>query len=214
MSITRAAAGLACLAVLVAGCSGGNDRAAGAAGAGTAPPTAPSTPAAPPTTPPATSTPGTTRPASPPSRAPSTVPAGGTRCHTADLALVLGPVDGAAGHRNGLVELVNISGRRCVIQGYGGLAFLDAARHALPIGITRDGPAPVPSLLAGRDAVATKPIQWTVLPTGPDADPASCPSPAYVAVIPPDETRALTVRWPFGIVCGDRISGKAYGVAE
>jgi len=215
MRIVRAAAGLACLAVLAAGCSGGGR--AGTAAAPAAPTSEPST-AAPTTEPPTTPSASTAVP--PPKTVPAPVPTktspaiGGSRCHTADLDLVLGPVDGAAGHRNGLVELVNASGRRCVIQGFGGLAFLDAGRHALPIGITRDGPAPVPSLLAGRDAAASKPIQWTVLPTGPDANPASCPTPAYVAVIPPDETVALSVRWRFGVVCGDRISGKAYGVAE
>jgi hypothetical protein len=209
MRIVRAAAGLACLAVLAAGCSGGSRAGTGAAPA--APTSEPST-AAPTTGPPPTPPASTAVPAPAPTK---TSPAiGGSRCHTADLHLALGPVDGAAGHRNGLVELVNASGRRCVIQGFGGLAFLDAGRHALPIGITRDGPAPVPSLLAGRGAAASKPIQWTVLPTGPDADPASCPTPAYVAVIPPDETVPLSVRWPFGVVCGDRISGKAYGVAE
>jgi hypothetical protein len=208
MRITRAAAGLACLAVLAAGCTGDD-------GAGTPAPVPPSTSAAPPASPAAaTGTPATSRPAPGPTRAPSTAPVLGSRCHTADLDLALGPVDGAAGHRNGLVELINASGRRCVVQGFGGLAFLDAARHTLPIGITRDGPAPVPSLLPGRGAMAAKPIQWAVIPTGPDADPASCPAPAYVAVIPPDETAPLTVRWPFGVVCGDRVSGKAYGVAE
>jgi hypothetical protein len=205
MRLVRAAACLGCLAVLAAGCSGGD-------GAGTAAPTGEPTTAAPTTAAPTSPPAATTAPAPVPTR---TVPAtGGARCHTADLDLVLGPVDGAAGHRNGLVELVNASGRRCVIQGYGGLAFLDGGRHALPIGITRDGPAPVPSLLAGRGAMAAKPIQWAVIPTGADADPASCPTPAYVAVIPPDETAPLTVRWPFGVVCGDRVSGKAYGVAE
>lgn len=207
MRLIRAAAGLACLAALVAGCSGDG----GTGGPAAAPPAA--------TGEPSTAAP-TTAPVSPPpapataARTGTAAGSGGSRCHTADLDLALGPVDGAAGHRNGLVELVNSSGRRCVIQGYGGVAFLDAARRALPIGITRDGPAPVPSLLAARGAVAYKPIQWAVIPTGPDADPASCPTPAYVAVIPPDETTPLTVRWPFGTVCGDRVSGKAYGVAE
>lgn len=213
MRLIRAAAGLACLAVLVAGCSGDG-------GAGTAAPPAPtgeptssepttSAPTADQTTP--APAPAPTRPVRPTATAPAS---GGVRCHTADLDLGLGPVDGAAGHRNGLVELVNASGRRCVIQGFGGLAFLDAARRPLPIRITRDGPAPVPSLLAGRGAVASKPIQWGVIPTGADTDPARCPTPAYVSVIPPDETVPLTVRWPFGVVCGDTISGKAYGVAE
>ncbi|MFL6128362.1 MAG: DUF4232 domain-containing protein [Mycobacteriales bacterium] len=216
MRLVRAAAGLACLAALVAGCSAGDG------GAGTAAPlptTEPTT--AEPTTAepaPAAVTPGEVAPTRTPAPAPRPAPHApttlGIRCHTADLDLRLGPVDGAAGHLNGTVQLVDASGRRCVIQGYGGLAFLDAGRHALPIGITRDGPAPLPNLLAGRGAVASKPIQWGVIPTGADADPASCPTPTYVAVIPPDETVPLTARWPFGLVCGHQISGKAYGAED
>jgi hypothetical protein len=197
-------AGAAAVLSVAAGCDGS----AGPYGQAPTATAGPSSGAAP------TSAPATTPPAAggttPTGSAGSGTP-GGDRCHTSDLGLAFGPGDAGAGQRFGTVILRNRSGRRCAVQGFGGLQLLDAAKRPLPTTLSRVGAAPRVVLGPGSDQIS-KEIAWAAIPTGADPDPAKqCPLPAYVAVTPPDETTSLVGRWPYSAVCDGRISGRAYG---
>lgn len=149
----------------------------------------------------AVGSPTATRPVAPAAGASPTA-----RCRTADLSLVLGPVDAAAGQRQGRVVLQDQGGRRCSITGFGGLALLDAAGRPLPVTLTRVGPAPRAVTFGPRSDQISKAISWTVV-----AGDGGCVEPATVLVTPPDETEPLRAPWTYGRVCGGRIDGRAFG---
>lgn len=209
--LRRSGAALAALAVLVgiSGCGRAADPVAAPSSTGTvapstvAPTTAPTTAAPVPTT----AAPTTRPPAAAPSTGATSAPGTG-RCHTSELSVAFGPVDAGAGQRHGTVLLQDESSRRCTLFGFGGLQVLDAARHPLPVTLSRVGAAPTLVRFGPRSNVIGKTISWGAIPAG-----VACVRPVYVLVTPPDETAPLTARWPYGQVCGGRIAGSAYGAS-
>ena len=136
--------------------------------------------------------------------------AGPDRCHTGELTATLTGGDSGAGQRGATVTLRNTGGRTCDVEGFGGVGLLDAAGRALPTQqVRQDAPAPTLVTVAAGATVVSQ-LQWTVVPG--DSDPAAgCPTPASLAVIPPDERDPLTVSWSLGPVCdGGRLQQQAY----
>jgi hypothetical protein len=118
--------------------------------------------------------------------------------------------DAGAGQRSAVLTLVNGSGQTCRIEGFGGIGLVGANGQALPTKQVRVE-SPAPSLVTvAPGAGVTSQLRWTVVPAG--SDPASgCPTPVAVAVIPPDETDAVTVAWSLGPVCdGGTVQQQAY----
>jgi hypothetical protein len=128
------------------------------------------------------------------------------RCHTGEFTAVFGPVDAGASNRNAAVILTNRGGRTCTVFGYGGLQPLDAAAKPITtLTLTRVTP-PAPALLrVAPGGKVYKDLHWTVIP-GPGE---KCSSPASAQVTPPDETDHITLKWPYGTVCGT-IDGRPY----
>jgi hypothetical protein len=128
------------------------------------------------------------------------------RCHTGEFTAAFGPEDAGAGNRNASVVLTNKGGRTCTVFGYGGLQPLDAAgKPVTTLKLTRVSP-PAPTLIkVAPGAKVYKGIHWTVMPSPGE----KCSSPASAQVTPPDETDHITLKWPFGTVCGT-IDGRPY----
>ncbi len=127
------------------------------------------------------------------------------RCHTGEFTAAFGPEDAGAGNRNASVVLTNKGGRTCTVFGYGGLQPLDAAGKPITtLTLTRVNPKPT-LLRVAPGGKAYKGIHWTVIAsTG-----QKCVDPASAQVTPPDETDHITLKWPFGTVCG-MIDGRPY----
>jgi hypothetical protein len=86
-----------------------------------------------------------------------------TRCHTAQLRLTAGPVQGAAGHRIVPLVLHNRSGRACTLRGYPGVSLL--GRHGHPIGrpAQRDPVRPVRTITVRPGKAATAGLSVTAI---------------------------------------------------
>jgi hypothetical protein len=134
-----------------------------------------------------------------PTRTTSTGPG---RCHTADLTAGLHQLDPGAGQRYDVLVLTNRSTSSCRVYGYGGIQLLDAARRPLPTQQLRGRYAPPRLVLLGPGASAHSVLHWTVVPDNAEGLTWPCePTPSYLLVTPPDETRPLTVVWSSGSVC-------------
>jgi hypothetical protein len=127
------------------------------------------------------------------------------RCHTGEFTAAFGPEDAGAGHRTASVVLTNKGGRTCTVFGYGGLQPLDAAGQPITtLTLTRVSPQPTLLRVAPGGKVY-KGIHWAIIAsTG-----QKCVSPVSAQVTPPDETDHITLKWPFGPVCGT-IDGRPY----
>ncbi|WP_053852050.1 DUF4232 domain-containing protein [Streptomyces sp. NRRL B-24085] len=128
-----------------------------------------------------------------PSATPS--PAGGTRCHTAELSASVGRNNPGAGQENFPVVLTNRSSRTCTLYGYPGTAFVDASGRQL-------GPDPERSA-TGPQTVRLAPGQsaWAGLSfANPEVSGAGTATPAALLVTPPDEEDPLKVAWKGGEV--------------
>ena len=135
---------------------------------------------------------------------------GPDRCHTSQLSGRLSAGDAGAGQRSAVLTLENTGGQTCRIEGFGGIGLVGADGQALPTQQVRvESPEPALITLAPGAGVTSQ-LRWTAVPTG--SDPASgCPTPVSIAVIPPDETDALTVTWSSGPVCdGGTVQQQAY----
>lgn len=135
-----------------------------------------------------------------------------TRCHTSMLSGTVEEGDAGAGQRYAELVLRNSSGQTCTLYGYGGLELIGQDGAPLPTDLERV-PNPGPALITlspGETASAT--LHWTAVPHGGEPVDQPCqPTPARLAVIPPDETDSLRVDWPFGPVCGfGSMDGTAY----
>ena len=190
----------------LAGCSSGADAAAPPSGAGSAP-----TSAAPASAPAATPEPTASASSGQTAGGSASGPAAGPgRCHAGELTAALEAGDAGAGQRGATVVLTNTGGRTCDVEGFGGVGLQDAAGRALPTEQVRVG-AGAPALVPVPPGASVRSqLQWTVVPG--DADPApGCPTPASLAVIPPDEEDAVSVDWSLGPVCGGgRLEQRAY----
>lgn len=193
-------------ALLLAACGGGGDGTtigdpAPSSTSVTAPTSAAPTSAATTTT----SETGPTTPASTPTTSEGSAPAT-DRCHTGEFTAAFGPQDAGAGNRNATVVLTNKGGRTCTVFGYGGLQPLDAAGKPITtLTLTRVSP-PAPALLrVAPGGKVYKGIHWTVIASSGQ----KCVSPVSAQVTPPDETDHITLKWPFGSVCGT-IDGRPY----
>ena len=205
---------VATTALVLAGCSSGGtgDAAAPPSGSPSAPTSTSPAPAA------ATSAAPAAGPtasasgagASGPGASGSGAASGPDRCHTGELTATLTGGDSGAGQRGAVLALRNTGGRTCDVEGFGGVGLQDAGGRALPTQQVREA-SPAPTLLTVvPGATVVSQLVWTVVPSG--SDPASgCPTPASLAVIPPDEQDPLTVAWSLGPVCsGGRLQQQAY----
>lgn len=187
MTTPRSSARTACVAVagllalLVAGCGGGDDRTSPVAAPAASPATASS--AAAPT---ASSGPATA------SSAPAEAGAG--RCATGQLRLGLGSEEGAAGSTYRPLTFVNTGTAACTVDGHPGVSYVAGDDgHQVGAAAGRTGtPAPV-TLAPGATASATLRI---VNPRAYDA--ATClPTPVTgLRVYPPDQTAAAFLPGP------------------
>jgi len=98
----------------------------------------------------------------------------------------------------GDLALVNRSAHHCRIYGYGGVQLLDAAGAALPTRQERNGPRPELVTLRPGDR-AYPALTWIFSPEVPP-----CANPAFLQVIPPDETEPIRARFAYG-VCGNGV---------
>ncbi|MDH6514633.1 hypothetical protein M2164_001115 [Streptomyces sp. SAI-208] len=122
-------------------------------------------------------------------------PAGGTRCHTAELSASVGRNNPGAGQENFPVVLTNTSSRTCTLHGYPGTAFVDASGRQLGPDPERSSGDPQTVRLApGRSA-------WAGLSfANPEVSGAGTATPAALLVTPPDEEDPLKVTWKGGEV--------------
>ncbi len=136
-----------------------------------------------------------------PSREPSSDGAG--RCHTAMLDGSLTAGNPGAGQRYATLRLVNTSGQACKVYGYPGLQLIGSGGNALPTEVERTASRGPRTVLLGPDEASTALLHWGAVPTGDEPTTGPCrPDPQELRVIPPDETTALVLDWPFGPVCG------------
>ncbi|RZS44788.1 uncharacterized protein DUF4232 [Herbihabitans rhizosphaerae] len=121
--------------------------------------------------------------------------------------------DGAgAGQRYAKLFVTNKSGQACTIFGYGGLQLLDSAGNPTPTTLSRT-PNPGPALVTLRPGeTAKKKLHWSQVAHGDEPATEPCQRESTSAtVIPPDDTQAFQVTYPFGNVCGKgSIEGSAF----
>jgi hypothetical protein len=124
------------------------------------------------------------------------------RCQTADLAAHLRQLNPSAGNRHAVLSLENTSGRTCHTRGHIGMRLRDSTGKALPTKAVWVG--------GGGSTVTIKPghraytrLDWGVVPSGNEPVTGRCePTPARLAVTPPDERTQRTLTWSNGPVCG------------
>lgn len=136
----------------------------------------------------------------------------GRKCTPGQLSGNLVPGSPGAGQRYATLVVTNTSGSTCTLYGYSGLSLVGGDGRALPTSVQRSA-NPGPSLIVldpGRSA--SENLHWTAVngPGEPDNGPCE-PSPAHLAVIPPDQYSAFSVSWDFGPACQNgRIEASAY----
>lgn len=160
---------------------------------------------------------GSTADSGPGGSPPGTTAAGG-KCQTSQLAAEVRPHGAAAGNRYATLVLRNTSEQMCSLRGYGGIQLADSARRPIVTQQERDPQhPPQPVAVAPGDTASTL-LHWGVVPGENEPDDRPCqPEPAYLLVIPPDETTQLAAAWPGGPVCQQgRIDQWAYapGIVE
>jgi hypothetical protein len=141
-----------------------------------------------------TATPSTTA-STPLTSAPS-----GTTCRTANLSVSLGQPVGSAGHLNYEIAFRNNGASSCVMTGFPGVSFLDAAGHQTGNPAARNRLSYVPVDLAPG---ATAYAHLSVNDLG---NPPCSASARYIRVYPPNETHSALITTPNPI----RMCGTAY----
>lgn len=124
------------------------------------------------------------------------------RCHTDGLQASLAPEPGSAGNGHAWVVLRNTGATPCRIYGYDGVQLVDADGRPMPTRQVRVA-SPRPSLVTvAPGATARSQLRWGTVPGTGDSSSHPClPRPSRLAVIPPDETRPISVPWRLGRVC-------------
>jgi hypothetical protein len=189
----RLAAGLTVGCLALAGCASGTDSSTGSGSPSAA--VASSTPsAAVSSSTPSASSAAPSATASGPGASGTTTTPAVPRCTSSDVAITLGPGDGAAGSVYSQLRMTNTSGAACRTGGYGGVSYV-ARRGGAQVGAAADR--------VHRDQVrqlTVRPggfVEATLREVNADNYPRSECRPTKVAglrVYPPDETRSLFVR--------------------
>jgi Protein of unknown function (DUF4232) len=127
-----------------------------------------------------------------------------TRCHTAQLRLAAGPVQGAAGHR--LVPLVmrNHSGRACTLRGYPGVSLRGRHGHQIGQAAQRDPVRPVRTITVRPGKAATAELSVVAIQCRRTS--------RFVRVFPPNAFRSLRTRLRVP-ACSPRISPVVKGAS-
>jgi Protein of unknown function (DUF4232) len=106
-----------------------------------------------------------------------------------------GITDAAVGHAGAYFSFTNLSGVRCVLQGYVGIELLDAHAKPAPIRVSRGGgylftdSGPEPVIVApGGSAVFA--IEWVQVPS---VGENTCSTAALLAIAPPNEDAPLAI---------------------
>lgn len=131
----------------------------------------------------------------------TTKPAGPAKCVASQLAGSLTEGDAAAGQRYATLAVKNSSATACTLSGYAGLGLYFMSGTPLPTDAQRvlqPGPALV-SLAPGESAKTN--LHWTVVPTGNEPANPCQPPPEQLRIIPPDDTKQVSIAWTFGSVC-------------
>jgi hypothetical protein len=124
-------------------------------------------------------------------------------CAAPQLAVTLGSPQGAAGSIAQTVHFENVSSARCTLEGYPALLMLGAAGTPLATEEHRGPSVTVPSIAPrlvtlAPGAKASFDIGYSDA-TGYANE--RCPTSARVAIIPPEDTKPITIAWrlePYG----------------
>ncbi|HEY2006620.1 MAG TPA: DUF4232 domain-containing protein [Solirubrobacteraceae bacterium] len=135
-------------------------------------------------------------------------PTGGpSECRAAELVLSYLGGQGATGHGDLGFALRNKGRRRCHTYGYPGIQFLDRAGKALPTVPTHStedffGHSPLRALVVAPGAS----VSFRLDVSHGSGSPGRCPTAIALAVIPPDDTHALSTSITNGAYeCGHAI---------
>ncbi|MGW7519529.1 DUF4232 domain-containing protein [Streptomyces sp. NPDC054796] len=123
-------------------------------------------------------------------------------CATSALTPSVRALEAGAGNRYAALVVTNTSGAPCRTQGWPGLQFTRADGDAIPTTTVRDRSRPATQLTLQPGERAWSRLHWTVVPGEGDPDDGSCPTPATLRVIPPDQREADSAKWKLGSVCG------------
>jgi hypothetical protein len=118
-----------------------------------------------------------------------------TLCETSNLAVTQEPHGVAAGTRYEDIVVTN-NGATCVIAGYPGLTFRNAASRVLRTHLVPDTTAPLENVVLNTGDTARSKIGLADIPTDPD--PSGPKTPATLTVTTPGSTSHVTVPWTFG----------------
>lgn len=183
----------AVVATVAAGCGGSHHHAAATTTTtSTTTTTAPTTTAAP-----TTASTSTTTAAPTTTRATTTTAAPLRTCVPAQLSVIAGGSQGAAGHVGRQYQLQNSSSTPCTLHGYPGLRLLDASGKPMVTTVARQPGLPIPTVTLGAGGSAYFTALWADA-TGFAG--ASCPTSASLQITPPNDTMQLTVSGPAGAI--------------
>lgn len=184
--------------VLVLGaCTHGSNHASSTTSTAATASSTPSTPSTPSTTVASSTTlPPTaigTQPA--PSSPPPTGPPAAAGCRSADLALSVGPQNGAAGTQYFEIGFRNDASFPCVLTGYPGVSFLDASGTQIGVPASRDDVTHSPVTIASHESAYAR-----VGVGNPGVFDCAGVTPNDIRVFPPNETVAVLVPPPTGLL--------------
>lgn len=154
--------------------------------------TAPATTAAPTTTSTSTTTGAPTT-----TRATTTTVAALRTCVPAQLTVIAGGSQGAAGHLGRQYQLQNSSSSPCSLHGYPGLGLLDASGKPMVTTVVRQPGRPIPTVTLGAGGSAYFTAFWADATGFPGA---SCPASASLEITPPNDTMQVKVSGPGGVI--------------
>lgn len=132
---------------------------------------------------------------------PAAASASTPRCHTGDVSADLRQLDPSAGNRHAVLTLKNTSSHTCHTRGHVGMELRASDGSALPTNAVWTGGGGSTLTVKPGASVYTR-LDWTVVPSGGEPATGPCePTPAKLAVTPPDEYTQRVLAWPYGPVC-------------
>jgi hypothetical protein len=135
-----------------------------------------------------------------PSQVPTPSPAELRSCPSADLAARVGWSSGAGGSMHPDIELTNVTANPCTLEGYFGVAFLDA-KGAIMAGGFGDDPYQIPAFPEGIALIRLSPGDsaffilnpgWAPLP-GQRLQPPECPAASEMRLTAPGQSDHIVV---------------------